>query len=373
MKNKLYALFLALAGTIAVSAQNEFGIWASAINLSTNGGSNAQFYNTTALAGDPNAIGSVNFSGNLGTFEIGSSLLVIKGAELKTWKGTNANVCGGKLNYRVFPKGAASGPFTQVNIGFKSDCSGGVFGDGLGACGDRDQKWSTTNANNIISIPATPGTYVLEIYYEISGQAGGTTLCNDTRYESGGGSNFSAEFTVTSVLPVRLLDFSGRKQTQGVSLSWNTASEENFRHFIVEHSQDGIHFNAVGTVLGKGNAAAKSDYQFWHRQPVQGANYYRLRQVDRDGSFAYSKVVNVDWSGKPLLSVYPNPTKDLLYVSGLQKGDQIQIIDFAGKVLQTLLSAGESMNVNVRSLPTGTYILRAGQKDQFASSTFVKE
>jgi hypothetical protein len=374
MKNKLYALLVALAGTITVSAQNEFGIWASAINLSTDGGATKKFYNTNPLTGDANAIGTVNFSGSLGTFTAGETKLVVNGAELKTWKGTNANVCGGKVNYRIFPKGSTpSGSFSQIAVGFKCDCNTNVFADGLGACGARDQKWSTTDVNNAITLPTNPGVYVLEVYYEVSGQAGGTSQCSDTRYDSNNSANYSAEFTVNAPLPVRLLDFSGRKQTQGVELAWNTSSEENFKQFVVEHSSDGVNYVSAGTVLGKGNASSKAAYQFWHRQPVQGANYYRLRQVDRDGSFAYSKVVNVDWSGKLMLSVYPNPAKDLLYVSGLQKGDQIQIIDFSGKVLQTLSSAGESMNVNVRALPSGTYILRAGQKAQFSKSTFVKE
>lgn len=374
MKNKLYAFFLALTGAITVSAQNEFGIWASAIYLSTDGGATKKFYNTNPLTGDANAIGTVNFSGSLGTFTAGENKLVVNGAELKTWKGTNANVCGGKVNYRIYPKGSTpSGPFSQIAVGYKCDCNTNVFADGLGACGARDQKWSTTDVNNAITLPTNPGVYVLEVYYEVSGQAGGTSQCSDTRYDSNNSANYSAEFTVNAPLPVRLLDFSGRKQTQGVELSWNTGSEENFKQFIVEHSSDGVNYVAAGTVLGKGNASFKAAYQFWHRQPVQGANYYRLRQVDRDGSFTYSKVVNVDWSGKLQLSVYPNPTKDLLYVSGLQKGDQIQIIDFSGKVLQTLSSAGESMNVNVRALPSGTYILRAGQKAQFSKSTFVKE
>lgn len=373
MKNKLYTLLLALVSTVAVNAQNEFGIWASAIYLSTDGGTTKTFYNTNPLNGDPNAIGTANFGGSLGTFTAGDNKLVVHGAELKTWKGTNANVCGGKVNYRIFPKGSPSGSFTQIAIGFKCDCNTNVFADGLGACGARDQKWSTSNANNVITLPTNPGVYVLEVYYEANGQVGGTSQCNDTKYDSNNSANYSAEFTVNAPLPVRLLDFSGRKQSQGIALSWNTSSEENFKHFVIEHSKDGINFESTGTVLGKGNASSRASYQYWHRQPAQGSNYYRLRQVDRDGTFSYSKVVSVEWTGRMLMSVYPNPAKDIINVSGLQKGDQIQIIDFSGKVLQTMLSAGESMNVNVRSLPSGTYILRAGQKDQFAKSTFVKE
>lgn len=374
MKNKLYILLLALTGSIGALAQNDFGIWASAIYLSTDGGATKKFYNTNPLTGDANAIGTVNFSGSLGTFTAGDNKLLVNGAELKTWKGTNANVCGGKVNYRIYPKGSTpSGSFSQIGVGFKCDCNTNVFADGLGACGARDQKWSTTDVNNAITIPTNPGVYVLEVYYEVSGQAGGTSQCSDTRYDSNNSANYSMEFTVNAPLPVRLLDFYGRKQTEGIQLSWNTSSEENFKQFVVEHSKDGLNFETAGTVLGKGNASSKASYQYWHRQPAQGSNYYRLRQVDRDGTFSYSKVVSVEWIGRMLMSVFPNPAKDMINVAGLQKGDQIQIIDFSGKVVQTIMCSGESMSVNVRSLPSGSYILRAGQKNQFAKSTFVKE
>ncbi|MEX0966431.1 MAG: hypothetical protein WD077_04280 [Bacteroidia bacterium] len=119
-------------------------------------------------------------------------------------------------------------------------------------------------------------------------------------------------FTSTSAsapLPVELLSFSGEKLKQAVRLEWQTASEHNNDHFIIQRSADGVQFSEIGTMKGKGTAHHTSTYEYMDVSPLAGINYYRLLQKDSSGHGTYSDIISIHFGNdlSQAFSIYPNP------------------------------------------------------------------
>lgn len=112
-------------------------------------------------------------------------------------------------------------------------------------------------------------------------------------------------------LPVTLLSFNARVTGQGISLYWATSSEINNDRFEIERSVDGTDFQKIGEVPGNGDSREVINYDYVDNFPPLGRIYYRLRQVDIDGAFEYSKVLAIDndqYSESLEVMLYPNPS-----------------------------------------------------------------
>ena len=169
-------------------------------------------------------------------------------------------------------------------------------------------------------------------------------------------------------LPVQLVSFQGRATAAGVQLSWQTATELNNSHFVVERAAAGeaATFVALGQVAGAGSSNQAHSYQFVDAAP-NAVNYYRLRQVDANGQANFSPVVAVQAVLANALAAYPNPAVTTLTVASITD-THIDIFDLQGRLLrQTVLAAGPQP-VDVSSLPAGSYFLRdadTGQRIRF--------
>jgi len=115
------------------------------------------------------------------------------------------------------------------------------------------------------------------------------------------------------VLPVELLGFDGLAYENYNLLSWSTATEINNQHFILEKSTNGINFDQVATVPGGGNSSQLLTYDYKHFNPEE-LEYYRLKQVDYDGKYEYSKIIAVSSIKEINVSIYPNPSKNNLFI-----------------------------------------------------------
>ena len=102
-----------------------------------------------------------------------------------------------------------------------------------------------------------------------------------------------------ALLPVRLENFTAARAGNTVKLSWKSAEEINSREYIAERSGDGVSYSQVGVVAAKGMPA---DYSLTDAHPLTGANFYRLKPVDKDNKFVYSKVVKVNFTTLPGIS-----------------------------------------------------------------------
>lgn len=157
-------------------------------------------------------------------------------------------------------------------------------------------------------------------------------------------------------LPVELTHFTIEGRANGLEAKWTTVTEKNSAHFEVQRSATGQGFQPIATVAAQGYSAATHSYAALDRFPLTGLAYYRLRQVDVDGTASFSPVVTAHWHGTTLVGVYPNPSHDALYLTGLTGTVRYRVFNGPGQVLR----AGETnaaTGVDVRQLPTGLYFL----------------
>lgn len=169
-------------------------------------------------------------------------------------------------------------------------------------------------------------------------------------------------------LPVELMKFSGSKVEQSAVLNWATATEKNSSHFEVERSFDGANFRTIGSVKSNGNSATVRNYgfndeaAFINNEPVA---YYRLKMVDRDGSYEYSNIVRIANIEEEVVvsdvKVFPNPFNNDLYVDyKAASNETVELRDLSGRVIFTqTLNSNDMVHQLVipNSVDKGIYIL----------------
>lgn len=170
----------------------------------------------------------------------------------------------------------------------------------------------------------------------------------------------------TNTAPVKLISFSGRMLNETVLLNWSTAEEKDNKEFIIERSSDAHNWFAIGTVPGNGTVQTVMLYDYTDYSPLTGTSYYRLRQVDIDGKFEYSKVVVVEKTTTHHIQLMPNPFDEEVTISSDRDGKvNVQIYDVLGKVVYATNIENSNGLFTIRpELPSGTYIITV-QTDTF--------
>lgn len=157
-------------------------------------------------------------------------------------------------------------------------------------------------------------------------------------------------------LPVELTRFAATSKGQSVNVEWATASEKNNDRFEIQRSATGEAFETVGTVKGQGNTSSAHNYAFVDSRPLAGLSYYRLRQVDTDGTTAFSPVATVQLAPRADAAVYPNPTTGQVTLSVASYGAAYRILNPMGQVvLQGAVPANGRLDTS--ALPKGAYLL----------------
>jgi hypothetical protein len=129
--------------------------------------------------------------------------------------------------------------------------------------------------------------------------------------ETGEGFTSFSPFGVTSnaaILPVNFLSLKAYRKASQIQVEWKVAAEQDVRYYEVQKSGTGANFKFAGQVLAVGNSAVQLDYGWPDNNPLKGANFYRIRSVDNNGSYKYSNVVKVNYDpGISFINIYPNP------------------------------------------------------------------
>lgn len=172
-------------------------------------------------------------------------------------------------------------------------------------------------------------------------------------------SSMSPPAFVNSLLPVKLLEFDAVGYVGKAILQWKTGEQVNFDHFEIERSFNGKQWFKIGAVHGYDAPV----YSFTDLSPAIGANYYRLKMVDVDLQYEYSRIEAVNISMHTVqLKVYPNPVTSVLYISNIQPGAQhyIELINTWGQVVlsRKYFSSESRISLNVGSLQRGIYFLK---------------
>ncbi|MEZ5042652.1 MAG: T9SS type A sorting domain-containing protein [Saprospiraceae bacterium] len=163
-----------------------------------------------------------------------------------------------------------------------------------------------------------------------------------------------------ALLPVEFISFTGKAEKGNAMLHWATATESNNKQFEVEHSLDGKQFKTIEIIPGGGTSFERLDYAFEHKAVSSGLNYYRLRQVDYDGTYAYSDVISIQFSRRKVdVNVFPNPNKGAFTIiteSGVAP-TQVQLYNMLGQEFQLVSNEAGDYALPQR-VQGGTYILK---------------
>lgn len=174
-------------------------------------------------------------------------------------------------------------------------------------------------------------------------------------------------------LPVELLDFTAKAEGPNVRLDWTTASERNNAWFTIERSADAVRFDPILTVAGAGNSTQLLSYSDLDRAPLNGMNYYRLRQTDTDGTSTLSQVRSVLMGGmgeRPLV-VYGNADV-LTAVHSFPAGSRYELQDMTGRlVAEGSTDADDLTMLYVGALQHGAYLLRLSNGERIEAVRFV--
>ncbi|MCZ2222436.1 MAG: fibronectin type III domain-containing protein [Chitinophagales bacterium] len=180
------------------------------------------------------------------------------------------------------------------------------------------------------------------------------------------------DFTLElSAVPVTYTSFTGKKEGNTNILEWTTATETNNLGYELERSADGNHFSKLDFIASKavnGNSNSVLTYSYIDNKPLVSNNYYRLKQMDKDGKVNYSNVILIKGDKSAQISitgVYPNPTRNTLNVNIYAPSSEkvsVVITDISGKVLAqqnlVLNTGNNTQQIDVSRLSQGTYLIK---------------
>lgn len=211
-----------------------------------------------------------------------------------------------------------------------------------------------TTGNNNLTI-TEDGTYRVEVTNSV---VSGLTLT-------------SADLLV-EVLPLDWLSFTIRDCNGSACLEWKTQNEVNTATFEIENSRDGIHYSRV-TTLNARNTPGHHTYQYTDESPAYGTSYYRIKQLDLDGRYTYSKTEQVTIIAANNISVTPNPAYGFVKLRGIEKADRVTITNIAGQQLKEWRNVNGNQSLDISSIPNGIYIIKVTGKQTEKAFKIIKQ
>ena len=177
------------------------------------------------------------------------------------------------------------------------------------------------------------------------------TLCTN----DGFGTTFSDPFDCISVVPLKLLKFTGNNTGDcRIILNWKTGAEFNIRNIEIEDSEDGTIFKKIGNLNATGS---NSQYSF--KTAISPNAYFRLKFNDLDGNYEYSEILSLKSKCSTIpYQVSPNPTSSSIQLSGLKNDDRLLVLDMRGRTLLTFNSPRLNNKFDIQNLLPGMYILQ---------------
>lgn len=241
--------------------------------------------------------------------------------------------------------------------------------------------------------PTTATNYVLLYRATNSGNwtivANGSSVAGDqitfANYPFAGNTN-DGYYTIgtlnfSSTLPVELLSFDAYLNDGNVNLHWQTASEHNNDYFAVERSGDGIHFEEILQTPGAGNSNQILNYLETDYLALSGTSYYRLKQVDFDGSFIYSetRIIKTYSQLAEEMNLYPNPSDGAFHIVLTNTGEEEILVvvrdihgkEFYSKIVVTSTDKQIEAIDLTGQLAAGTYIITASSRNELYAQKLV--
>ncbi len=238
-------------------------------------------------------------------------------------------------------------------------------------------SWTTAQPNLVGTGGRTINSGTGSTNVAESGLSGNTLqirVCTDFNSQSENFSidNVNVPDANVTILPVTLVSFTAEQAADRVLLEWVTNSELNNEKFEIETSENARDFYKTGEVKGSGTTTEKQEYSFEIKNPLNGIHYYRLKQIDYNGHFEYSKLISVNFrvKNKQIGKLYPNPNKtglvNLEFTSSKDDEITVSIFDKTGRFLfsriQEVSEGSNNLIFDFSSLNTGIYIVKIESK-----------
>jgi len=341
------------------------------------------------LAGEGSTLYLAKFATNLlaaVTPVVEDASVTLVGGAVSTFQNGDLCISGNGNIYALANDGSGT---TQIFIGAPA-----------GSSTTLTKKWDlvdNTNAAftgsvNGVAFTNTGSLYITTaagLYYidatTVNGPAG-TVQAGLVHLQTGLHDLSSNVFPTNSPLPVKLISFTGTLNGNMTNLNWVTENIQNFSHFEIERSDDGVNFTSIASKNATGDLSSRATYSYGDNMSSFGANYvvyYRLKMVDLDGKFAYSNVILIRKDGKMVtdIKVIPNPlVKGSIATIRFEASERatvnLSILDMAGRtVLRQQNNVAQGTNSvalnNFNSLQPGTYILQMNDGVNIQTTKFI--
>ena len=347
---------LPLSLVTAVSSDFTMGFWFRTTMVAPTSG---QWYGGSAMVdaemcGETSDWGTALIDGGRVALGIGSPDITIKSAA--------SNYNDGNWHFVTVTRNRTSGTIILYMEGVQVATSSGTYTGAL----------SAPNSIRLGSNPCAPSTVYtgslddLVFYNRVLNSTEVASLYNQLN---------------AFVLPLRWVSFTADVRNGQAKLQWQVDDVVNNHHFDVEHSTDGIHYFVKGTVGNADGAVANSgltSYIFSDATLSSGNQFYRIKQVDLDGRFTYSKTlqlkIDLNTKGLRLLS---NPASgDLVLLNGdQQRLLRLQVTDMAGRILidRPLQSTATAVTTPIETLKPGNYLLRVRSVNGVKTIPWIKQ
>ncbi len=253
------------------------------------------------------------------------------------------------------------------------------------------KKYSATTTAPIFLLNTSSGTLtgdeITTIRTTVNVLVGQTLRIRVYSWIAGTGNRYFAAKNVTinavsttTPLPLSLLNFTAKaRQLESILLNWTTQEEQSVKHFELEKSKEGKLFSTIAKVVATSKEGGSENlYQFIDHQATEGSIFYRLKIVDKDGTFSYSQIITVRGEKENKLTVTPNPASNIVmvqYPKGANTNQQLLLLTIEGKVIATyaLKPNSTQQSIDITSLTKGSYELMLVGSKQNSVARFVKQ
>lgn len=334
----------------------------------------------TGTVGLPNDSGGVNIDGGSTNVQIGGSgpgegnviafndgfgVRLVSGADVQGLISRNSMFCNTGKGIDLNGAGNANYPSPTFTSASTAGCTGTSQPNDIIELFYDANCTSTCQGRDYIATVTANGAGV----WSYSGALNGNSTLVASARSVGppvGSIDNTSEFECFSLLPVEGLEFSAQvTEVQSVQLRWSTLREVNSMRFDIEKSTDGNRFQKIGDLDAAGDDEDGQNYSFEDKEPGNGVVYYRLRQLDFNGAFEYSDIVEVELSQQEGFSVaiFPQPADEIVRLDFGQSAPSAlhyEVLDLQGKILASQKLDGQTspdFQIGVGSLANGLYFL----------------
>lgn len=189
------------------------------------------------------------------------------------------------------------------------------------------------------------------------------------RIFNGANSNAVLSFTIGTPLPVTLVNFTVSKKESAADLLWSTSSEVNSSHFEIQRSAEGKKWETIASLKAHNQNSVMQSYRYTDAVPMPAENLYRLRMVDTDGTFAFSRIQSV-WFGDSNghITTYPNPVSDRIFLDATSTSSIQSVEIYSASGVMHYTGKYTRASIDVKALPAGMFILKTTTSDRKVST-----